>query len=58
MLGSFKKSIQKEEKEMSMISRKSPYYKDSFSIGKKIKKSDIIMLDLTLDLNLKIIEKY
>lgn len=44
MLGSFKKSIQEEEKEMSLISRKSPYYNASFSIGKNIKQSDIIML--------------
>ena len=44
MLGSHYKRIQKEEKEMLHISRKSPYYRESFLKGKKIEKKDIIML--------------
>ncbi|MDC6477653.1 N-acetylneuraminate synthase family protein [Candidatus Pelagibacter sp.] len=44
MLGSYHKSIQKEEKEMLLISRKSPYYRDNYSKGKKIEKNNIIML--------------
>lgn len=44
ILGSYKKRIQDEEKEMSLISRKSPYYKNTFSSGKKINQNDIIML--------------
>jgi N,N'-diacetyllegionaminate synthase len=44
MLGSSQKRIQKEEKEMLKISRKSPYYNGNFFKEKKIQKENIIML--------------
>ena len=44
MLGSSQKRIQKEEKEMLKISRKSPYYNGNFFKEKRIQKENIIML--------------
>lgn len=44
MLGNSAKQIQKEEKEMLKISRKSPYYVANFLKEKKLQKKDIIML--------------
>ncbi len=44
MLGSKIKKIQPEEVEMHNISRKGLYYRKNISIGKKIKKNDLISL--------------
>jgi len=44
ILGSYKKTIQKEEKEMSKISRKSLYFSKNLLAGTKLNESDIIEL--------------
>jgi N,N'-diacetyllegionaminate synthase len=43
ILGSFKKRLQKEEIEMSKISRKGIYYSNNFKKGKKISLNDIFL---------------
>lgn len=44
ILGNSIKKVQKEEKEMLSISRKSLYYKNNFKKGKKINNDDVVIL--------------